>query len=147
MKIIWKLFIIAFLYCLFVSELFPTILMLFLVKAYSQSATTITYLSPFLTVPLILIEFGIFYMVGKKHDLKKSLGSSIVTIYFGSAIGLIAATALLIIIYPYFGEYQIINGTYLAFAFGHSLMDALSHLFTDIAGLVVSNMRHNSTIT
>jgi cytochrome c biogenesis factor len=146
MKIIWKLFTIAFLYCLFVSDLLPTILTLFLVKAYSQSATTITLLLTFLTVPLILIEFGIFYMVGKNHDLKKSLVSSIVTIYFGSAIGLIAATVLLIIVYPYFGAIEIINGTYLAFAFGHSLMDALSHLFTDIAGLAVSNMRHNTTI-
>jgi hypothetical protein len=137
MKIIWKLFITAFLYCLFVSSLFVMVLDLFLFKTYPEFFTTIGISISLLSAMLIFVEFGIFYLIGKKHNLTKSLVSSMVSIYLGAAVGLIIATSLMILINPFLGGSEIIDGTYLIYTSVSLLTGAVSHLFTDLAGLAV----------
>ena len=144
MKLIGKLIAVAFFYCLLVSSFFPAILSTILTKTFPLLIINISSSISYLTIALILIEFGIFYIIGKKYDLTKSFGSYVLSIYIGAAIGLITAIALTPFIVPIFGGSEVIDEAYLAYSFSISLANAVPHLFTGIAGLSVSYL-HNGT--
>jgi len=142
MKIFWKLFTIALLY-VFLAQALYYIPVLYLVNRFPQYALTTTQFLPFLSLTII-IEFGIFYLVGEKHKLKESLFPSIVSLYLGAVMGLIIETLLTIIVTPYLGGGVVVDGWYLAYSLALSLVSALSHLFTAVAGIAVGNIRHGA---